>query len=599
LSSPLIKYARTERADIGTFRRRDILNNLEDQSFGWDAGFVYEFRAKVKKFKYIDPNLQEQQRRDLNKYLLRIGLSIVDMGKFTLTKKTLTNDHSANIVNWDFSDVGAHNFSDFDTAYAKKINFIPGASPTFTYRLPAALIGNVDLHLFGGFYVNAAFKAPFEGFKKTTDAFVSPNKWMALTPRLEGRLFGIYVPIVHTATRTNIGATIRFGPFYFGSTNISEILTNETSYEGDFHAGFRIPVAYGKPSRLSKFAESILTGKQDDISGKSSIQKQIDSLGREIYVLQSKLNDTSRLKGVQIFINNVGVTSAVERTTGDSVVIRNRQSAQQQQQQQQARDTYARQQEATTDTLLRQLAIKNLEVEELKKSAESNNAGNRRSRAKQTQNQNRNAATDNAGVEREIARLRRQMAVQNAAIVGGATAVVVSNNDKNDKKEEKKDTISDLHADTALNHVPLKTDTSLQHLPVKSDTVYIRDTITIDNTIQHTGYKVVSDQHFDPIFFGTNSAGLKLVDEKRLEDLAVKARQHENWKLELTAMTDTSGSVSANRKVATARYNVVRTFLLKNGVKDSQIIVGSKLGTSYNIQSGENPRRVEIRILEN
>jgi len=593
LSSPLIKYARTERADIGTFRRRDVLNYLEDQSFGWDAGFVYEFRAKVKKFKYIDTDLQEQQRRDLNKYLVRIGLSIVDMGKFTLTKKPLTNDHSANIVNWDFSEVGAHNFSDFDTAYSKKINYIPGASPTFTYRLPAALIGNIDIHLLGGFYINAAIKAPFEGFKKSTDAFVSPNRWVAITPRFEGRLFGLYVPVVHTKTRTNIGATIRFGPIYFGSTNLSEILTNETAYEGDFHAGFRIPVAYGKPSRLSKFAESILTGKQDDMSGKSSIQKQIDSLGREIYVLQSKLNDTSRLKGVQIFITNDGVTSAVESSNRDSIVIRNRQNAQQQQ----ARETYARQQEANTDTLIRQLAIKNLEVEELKRAADKNNSVTRR-QAKQAKNQNRNAAADNAGVEREIARLRRQMAVQNAAIVGGATAVVVSNNDKKDKKEVNKDTLGIIQADTSLQNAPIKSDTSLHVAPVKPDTIYIRDTVTIDNTIQQSGYKVVTDQHFDPILFGTNSAGLKLVDEKRLEDLAVKVRQHENWKLELTATTDASGSVSANRKVATARYSAVRNHLLKNGVKDSQIIVGKKLADSNTFKSGENPRRVEIRILE-
>ena len=597
LSSPLIKYARTERADIGTFRRRDIINNMEDQSFGWEAGLVYEFRAKVKKFKYIDTDLQEQQRRDLNKYLVRIGLSIIDMGKFTLTKKPLTNDHSANIVNWDFSGVGAHNFSDFDTAYSKKINYIPGASPTFTFRLPAALIGNIDLHLIGNFYLNAAIKAPFEGFKNSTDAFVSPNRWVAITPRFEGRLFGLYVPIVHTKTRTNIGATIRFGPIYFGSTNLAEILSNETAYEGDFHAGFRIPVAYGKPSRLSKFAESILTGKQDDMSGKSSIQKQIDSLGREIYVLQSKLNDTSKLKGVQIFITNDGVTSMVDRSGGDSIVIRNKQNAQQQQ----ARETYIRQQEATTDTLIRMLALKNLEVEELKKSANTNNANTRR-QAKQAKNQNRNAAADNAGVENEIARLRRQMAVQNAAIVGGATAVVVSNNDKNDKKEEKevnKDTVGVMHSDTSLHIVPEKSDTSLQLIPVKSDTVYIRDTVTIEKTIQHSGYKVVPGQRFDPILFEINSAEINQLDKKRLEDLAATVNHHENRKLELTGMTDARGSVSANRKVATARYSAVRNILLKNGVQDSQIIVGSKLAESNNIKSGENPRRVEIRILEN
>jgi outer membrane protein OmpA-like peptidoglycan-associated protein len=608
LSSPLIKYARTERADIGTFRRRDVLNNLEDQSFGWDAGLVYEFRANVKKFKYIDLDLQEQQRRDLNKYLFRIGLSLVDMGKFTLTKKPLTNDHSADIVNWDFSDVGAHNFSDFDTAYSKQIDYIAGASPTFTFRLPAAIIGNIDLHLMGNFYVNAAVKAPFEGFKKTTDAFVSPNRWVAITPRFEGRHFGLYVPVVHTNKRTNIGATLRLGPFYFGSTNLSEILSNETAYEADFHAGFRIPAAFGKPSRLSKYAEGVLTGKQDDMSGKSSIQKQIDSLGREIYVLQSKLKDTNRLKGVQIYINNDGVTSTVENSNRDSIVIRNRQNAQQQQ----ARETYNRQQEANTDTLIRMLAIKNLEVEELKKTAEKNNSGKGKTKAKKAEKQNNNAAADNAGLEREISRLRRQMAVQNAAIVGGTAAVVVATSDKDDKKgskDAKADSTIAVHADSSVqivsgrpdtsgHVVPVKPDTSLHMAPVKSDTVYIRDTVTVDKAVQHSGYKVVPDQHFDPILFEVNSAAIKQPDKKRLEDLAATVSQHQNWKLELTGMTDPSGSVSANRKVATARYSAVKNILLENGVKDSQIIVGSKLGDTNNMKPGENPRRVEIRIMD-
>ena len=303
LSSPLIKYARTERADIGTFQRRDILNNLEDKSWGWDAGLVYEFRAKVRKFKYVDTDQKEQQRRDLNKYLFRIGLSLVDMGKFNLTKKPLTNDHFANIVNWDFSEVGAHNLSDFDTAYSKQITYMPGASTTFTYRLPAAIIGNLDLHLFNGFYINAAIKAPFDGFKKSTDAYVSPNRWIAITPRFEGRLFGLYVPVVHTNKRTNIGATIRFGPLYLGSTNLSEILTNKSAYEGDFHVGFRIPVAYGKPSRFTKFVNNtMLSGNQDTISKKSTYQQQLDSLAKEIDLLKSKLNDTKQTeRGADIY----------------------------------------------------------------------------------------------------------------------------------------------------------------------------------------------------------------------------------------------------------------------------------------------------------
>ena len=80
--------------------------------------------------------------------------------------------------------------------------------------------------------------------------------------------------------------------------------------------------------------------------------------------------------------------------------------------------------------------------------------------------------------------------------MGGATAVVVSNNDKKDKKEVNKDTLGVIQADTSLQNVPIKSDTSLHVAPVKSDTIYIRDTVTIDNTIQQSGYKVVTRSAF-------------------------------------------------------------------------------------------------------
>jgi outer membrane protein OmpA-like peptidoglycan-associated protein len=505
--------------------------------------------------------------------------------------------------------VGAHNFSDFDTAYSKQVDYIPGAPTNFTFRLPAAIIGNIDLHLLGGFYVNAAVKAPFEGFKKETDAFVSANRWVAVTPRFESRIFGLYVPVVHTFRRTYIGATLRLGPLFLGSTNLSEMLSNKTAYEGDFHAGFRIPVGFGKPSRLSKYAESVLMGKQEEASGKPSLQQQIDSLGREIYVLQSMLKDTTRLKGVQIYINNDGVTSMVERSSGDSLVIRNRQNDQQRR----AQEAYANQQQATTDTLLRMLAIKNLELEELKKEQGNNKTGTRRSKAKKGENQQTRvvATNDNEGVEREIARLRRQMAVQNTALVaGGTAAVVVATSDrKDDDKAVSREPIStwqedSLHMaahtmpDSVQPAVPAMPDSLQPVVPVKPDTVFIRDTVVVEKAGAHGGYKPVSGQSFDPILFDVNSSAVKAVDRKRLEELASTAVQHPNWKLEVTGMTDARGSVAANRKVATARYTAVRNILLKNGVKDSQIIVGSKLGPSYSNQGGDNPRRVEIRVLE-
>ena len=257
-------------------------------------------------------------------------------------------------------------------------------------------------------------------------------------------------------------------------------------------------------------------------------------------------------------------------------------------QQRQAQENYNRQQAAATDTLIRQLAQRNLEAEALKKSIEESNSGTRKSKSKKSDNKTGTVQTNNDDLEREIARLRRQMAVQNTALIaGGTAAVVVASSSDKGKNEVRTDTVRINQVDTTGNNAP-----------VKSDTVYIRDTVSMGKNVQNSAYRVVPGQKTDPVYFEVNSAVINNADKKRLEDLALTVKQQENWKVELTGMTDPSGSVSANRKVAAARYSAVSSILLKNGVKDSQIIVGSKLATSYNIQSGDTPRKVEIRILE-
>lgn len=582
LRTPLMHYARTANADIGQFNRRDIFNNIEDQTFGWDAGLVYEFRAKVKKFRYVDEENNEEQRRDLNKYMFRIGLSLVDMGRFTLNKKPLTNDFSANIVNWNFSDVHASNLSDFDTALAKQVNYIPGASSTFTYRLPAALIANFDLHLFGGFYINVAAKAPFESFKKTTDTYISANKWVAITPRFEGKFFGIYVPVTRAYNRTNIGATVKLGPVYLGSNNLAQILSNPSSYEADFHAGVRLSIPYGKPSKLSKYAQSILNGNKDQ----SATQVQLDSLKREVEWLKRSLYDSSKTKPVQIFITNDGVTSQVDRKNGDSILIRNNTSEQQRQQQ----EVYSRQYETNTDTLVRQLAEKNIEIDRLKKSInEENKKGTKKERERKSKNEVTKVQTSDPEMEKEVERIRKQMQIQNAALIGGGTAAVIATSNNKDKKPAEAATVK---------KDSLSKDSSIVIPVYKTDTIYIRDTIRVkEDVLDDVAFRFVKDQNFAPILFANGSTVINATDKKRLQQLAGETKQRADWRLEITGMTDSKGSVTANRKIAAQRASAVTGILLQNGVKENQIIIRSKLADTSNIPVSENQRRIEIRVL--
>lgn len=591
LNSPLIHYARSERADLGQFNRKDILNNVEDQAFGWDAGLVYEYRAKIKKFRYIDETLEEKQRRDLNKYMFRIGISVVDMGRFTFNKKPLTNDHSADILNWDFSGVKASSFSDFDTAYSKKINYLTGASNTFTYRLPAAVIANIDVHLFGGFYINAAAKAPLESFKKSADTYIAANKWVAITPRYESRFLGVYLPVTYANNRTNMGLTIKFGPVYFGSNNLAQILSNESSYEADYHAGLRLSVLYGKPSKLNKYVQGL-------INGTPNTQQQLDSLKREVEWLKHNLYDTSRVRPVQIFISNNGVSSTINATNTDSIVINNS-AAKNQMYNEQA---YSKQQEIVTDSLVRQLAEKNLELNRMNESAKANSKkSNQKSKGKKNQTDAVKVETNNEDLVKEMERIRKQMAIQNAALITGGTVAAVAIADKNKTSPGKADSTK-KETLTISDTLAVKDIVPAGAMPpvVLRDTVYVHDTVNIkqEDLQDGTFIKLKQVQNFVPIYFSNGSAVITPNDKKRLIQLALDINKNKDWILEITGMTDAKGSVAVNRKIAAARINAVVAILLQNGVKETRFITRSKLAEMNNIPDTENPRRIQIKIFD-
>ncbi|HEY8387118.1 MAG TPA: DUF5723 family protein [Parasegetibacter sp.] len=61
--------------NIGDFEAGDLLK-MESTGYGGDIGFVYEFRPNHEKFVYGEG----QVRRDVNKYKLRLGVALTDIG---------------------------------------------------------------------------------------------------------------------------------------------------------------------------------------------------------------------------------------------------------------------------------------------------------------------------------------------------------------------------------------------------------------------------------------------------------------------------------------------------------------------------------------
>jgi outer membrane protein OmpA-like peptidoglycan-associated protein len=637
LSSSRINYARTKNADINDFTLQNLFTNIEDQTIGADVGLVYEFRPFGKKFRFLDPSGKEQTRDDRNKYFIRLGVSVVDLGKFQMKRRPLTNDHSANFSNWNFSQVKANGFNDFDTAYTKQINYLPGNQDFFSFQLPTALIANLDVHLVGPLYINGAFKQPLEEIGKTATARLRSNKWIAITPRLETRFFGLYMPVIRTNEKTYVGATIKIGPLFVGSNNLSELLSNSFSQEADLHAGFRLSFGRGKPNRL---LASALQAANGDGTFQTRNQAQLDSLKYRVRILEIK--DSLAKAQPKIIVNNYGVASGVD-VYNDSVVLSNRQAAGYSQ------TTEKIAQDSVIERLSYDLAASQVELNRLKKSqetavvatsaapaadsvkatttggeklskkekrkaeqkkkkekgkSETNPTTKTRSQETSSNNQQVTVENNNDEVVKELERIRKQNAVQNAAIIAGSTATVVavaSSDNKNDNKSDKNSNNAAVATVNSDSVMAAYKDSLLRTMPQKRDTIYIRDTVRI---VEQGPTKAESSSITPPlqdrgqvskttIYFASGSSIISAADAKRLQTLAASGPNS----VVITSFTDVTGAAAANAALAEKRLAAVTTLLEQAGVAAGSIQGKTQAAGGQSKKANPKNRRIEVESI--
>jgi hypothetical protein len=475
LSSPRIQYARTARADFDLFTRREMFSNLEDQSIGWDAGIVYEFRGRIGNFKYTDEDYASRLRRDKNKYTLRLGVALNDIGRLEYNRLPLTRNHSANISNWDFSPVKANNLRQWDTAYSKMVNYLPGEDSTFSVRLPTAFIANADLHLFGGFYVNAAIQRSFNKLAKETTTTLYAPEWFAVTPRFETRHFGLYLPLLIREDITQIGATVRLGPVYVGSNNLLALVQNPMVTSADVHAGFRIPIGFGKPTRLAKALE-----KSSGLQLSDEFEKELDDtklkqseLEQRIIFLE-KMVDSSYRNPPTVIVNTY-ITDSLGKQQVQTQVSQTQPKASAKTKT--VAPTYTQAQVDSMNTEMEKMRkevekkLKKEGVEPPKdpkekkqkkgKAPKDGSVSNKKSKKAQKAEKRyiRESEQYNRAVEDELRRMRRQQAFTTTAVVGAVTAGAIIDGNNNAGTQVIRDTVLIEN--------------------VKTDTVYIRDTIRV------------------------------------------------------------------------------------------------------------------------
>ena len=242
-------------------------------SVGFDLGFVYEFRPRFKQYMYNVDGKRYRVRKDKTKYLFKVGVSILDVGRLKYQKMdnsfnmsvTSTQDYLRRYDNQDNSipsstywmDVRKSSFSylrytEFvDTLYNRYLNgqgvekdeSDPGY---FKMKLPTSVSFQADWKVYRRYFLNfTSFTALTESFSKNPNShYISIY---SLTARYENKWITVAVPAtLNQYKKIDVGLGIRTPFFYIGINNfLSSMFKDRHSL--NIYFGAKFSVFKGRP----------------------------------------------------------------------------------------------------------------------------------------------------------------------------------------------------------------------------------------------------------------------------------------------------------------------------------------------------------------
>lgn len=221
---------------------------------GLDLGFVYEWRPDWKEYKYDMDGETNIWRRDQDKYKIRAGASILDIGGMKFTKGGLSRDFSVNSNNLFDLNVfdGAQGLAGFDSIVDSLTLNSPDwtktdDSGTFFMSLPTAISLQFDYHIYKWFYVNATGILSVQNRKNPHRVRVANQ--LSITPSFDHSWYGLHIPMsMNKYSGFKAGLATRLGPLTIGVTDIRTLFAFGKIKGAEFYAGVRVPVLYGHPA---------------------------------------------------------------------------------------------------------------------------------------------------------------------------------------------------------------------------------------------------------------------------------------------------------------------------------------------------------------
>ncbi|WP_430404352.1 DUF5723 family protein [Fluviicola sp.] len=239
--------------DLKNFNANDFFKSASKLGFGLDLGVVYEWRPKYKQYKYDMDGETDLWMRNENKYELRAGVSVLDIGGMKFTKGGRSRDFSVNTSTLDLRIFDkANSFASFDSIIDSLVtndagwNSNQGIGETYYMNTPTALNIQLDYHIWKWFYINATGNINLIS-KKNPSRVKTPNQF-AITPSFDYAWFGLYVPIsVNNYSGWKAGIASRLGPITVGVVDFNSLLARGKVRGTEFYVGLRLPILYTKP----------------------------------------------------------------------------------------------------------------------------------------------------------------------------------------------------------------------------------------------------------------------------------------------------------------------------------------------------------------
>lgn len=236
--------------NLGSFKKASEKLNL-----GLDFGIVYEWRPDYRRYRYDMDGQTNINRPDLNKYKVKVGVSILDIGHIKYKKASGSQDFK---IDGNFSLSlfnGIESIEDVSHVIDSMISLPPGdpnygvftstnESEYYKMLLPTSLSFQIDYNIWNHFYINFT---PYIAFRQGDKSIsrVHALTTFSLTPRFETQFFGISLPFQYVQTKNLLmGLGLRIGPVWIGSNNIFGTLVNKEIDKLNISCMVKVPILY-------------------------------------------------------------------------------------------------------------------------------------------------------------------------------------------------------------------------------------------------------------------------------------------------------------------------------------------------------------------